>query len=1312
MPDNMKVHARFKQLVLVLSYEGTNYHGIQYAGANVPTVTREVVRALQQTGMCPRRAGGHLLPVDREPNPAPYNFTMMSRTDAQVHACRSVVALAANSLEPATVHPSGHVPEVVDRLNAALPDDIRVLSAVRCPAGLPARNDISNRRYEMHVPLASLLPDAAASAVRQWPLALAAARSGRLEVSTSSFDPEEPLAAPVPALGSRVAYPKESLTAAEERAISRFREALSQLVGWNDFHNFTDKRSRSDGVRWRRHGQRRLGEEWVRFPPAYYDRVSPGGVRGPAGAGAGADGGASGPGLAARAAASAAGAADAGVHGVAADGTTHVEGDEDVFGATDASGGTDAHAPGAYADDRGGPAEGVEGGGGGNGRLGGRGGRRRRAPTDLRERLKDKPRSLPDPSPVRDSSGRLQNQHDNWKDWPEEAWSYGMRGWATDKGMRRCVTRCSAEDPVVFVAADAAGAAQAAAADRAAEQAADALDVPEGGWAGARARGYQGVSLRHLVIPDVRQLSPGSAGDFRSTGNDGSAGSGGPPPVGCPEDVSLPVLRVRVEGSSFILHQIRSMVGLAAWVARGEGSLEDLSPSDVRAFLDLPRAPTLPLAPASTLILRDMELGAHLPAVMQPQPPLHPWPRGEDGATARASSLEPVTGPKALSAHLASIARGETPLPPLPSASGSAEDDVVPGSLRAAAALLPPKIHLLPPAAAEPEAEFFRRRLQPRIAGMSTALLHTARIQALLDALKHRAVTLQSWSEGLCEDSLALERALRLAVPAAPHGRMLSPADAGRLSMPADADDARPDDDPSPDALMRPWTAIHPPPASPPHGGFTDAARERLADSPVELAAKLLAPPSLGGRAAPDALDEFLALQAATADGASYEDGSPVLAPPPAPHQRDEAFAEAMAALGVALPALPDRSDVDGASLAAGQPCGPASPTAPAAAAERGAVPEEGSADSAGLRRGWVGSRSAPDPADRLPLVPRARPVSALEAALCVANGVTSVSRLVNSRRVRLSFPGFAVSLAALPADDLTLLRRNAAAYAAASAPRHIELAQQRFDAQRACAEELLGREAVELCLALRDGVLEAEASPALAAGSDLQSPLGPDPELIHPIRDAPTLASGGVRAECGYSIPRVLRSPSPPTPPPADAAASSSSSSSSSSSPPGALAGPAAGHLAPDAAAPLLPRHLPVALRAALGLHGTALQCVVRAAALRVAGGVWPLLAPAEAYVRLVEAEGPWALVEEGLMAGVVQSAIDAAAITPPPEPETAGASTDEDGAASDSDGGGSLLDEDEEALQQHKLKSLPGRAALEERLQALQEAAASDRR
>lgn len=1269
-------------------------------------MTREVVRALQQTGMCPRRAGGHLLPVDREPNPAPYGFTMMSRTDAQVHACRSVVALAANSLEPAQVHPSGHVPEIVDRLNAALPDDIRVLSAVRCPAGLPARNDISNRRYEMHVPLASILPDAPAEAVRQWPLALAAARSGQLQVSTSTFDSEEPLAAPVPALGSRVAYPKESLTAAEETAILRFREALSQLIGWNDFHNFTDKRSRSDGVRWRRHGRRDLGEEWVRFPPAYYDRA---GAAAAAAAPGAADGGTAGPGLAARAAASVAGVGDAGGTGLDNSGSADVDGEEDAFGGMGVSAGADDAAPGGFEDDRGGLSSGST-----SSKRGGRGGRRRRAPTDLRERLKDKPRSLPDPSPVRDSTGRLHNQHDNWKDWPEEAWSYGMRGWATDKGMRRCVTKCSADDPVVFVAADTAGAAQRAAADRAADQAADALDVPEGGWAHARARGYAGVQLRHLVIPDVRQLSPGSAGDFTSTSSDGSAGSGGPPPVGCPEDVSLPTLRVRVEGSSFILHQIRSMVGLAAWVARGEGSLGDLSPSDVRAFLDLPRAPTLPLAPASTLILRDMELGSHLPAVMQPQPPLHPWPRGEDGATDFASNQEPVTGPKALATHLASIARGETPLPPLPTSSGSADDhDVVLHSLRAAAALLPPKIHLLPPAAAKPEAEFFRRRLQPRIAGMSTALLHTARVQALLDALKHRAITLQSWSEGLCKDDAALDRALRLAVPAAAHGGMLSTADAGRLSMLADADDVRPGDDPCPDALMRPWTAIQPPPGTLPNGGFTDQARDRLAHSPVELGSMLLAPPSLGGRAVSDSLDEFLALQAASADGSAYEDGSPRLAPPTPPDQRDKAFATALAELGVDMPALPERSDVDDASLSIGQPDGSADPASSVAGSAGGAGAGAGAAaDSAGLRRGWVGSRSAPDPADRLPLVPRARPVSALEAALCVANGVTSMSRLVNSRRVRLSFPGFAVSLTALPEEDVNLIRSNAEAYAAASAPRHIELARQRFDAQRECSEALLGREAVELCLALRDGVLEAEASPALSAGSFVQSPLGPDPELVHPTRDMPTLATGGVRAECGYSIPRVLRSPSPPTPPPtgqADAEAASWPSSSTSAAATSS-AGFATGHIAPDAAAPLLPRHLPVALRAAVGLHGTALQCVVRAAALRVAGGVWPLLAPAEAYVRLVEAEGPWALVEEGLVAGVVQSAIDAAAIAPPPQPMSADGSADQDG-DSDSDGGQSQLDEDEEALQVHKLKSLPGRAALEARLDAMQETAA-DRR
>ncbi len=56
MPDNMKVHARFKQLVLVLSYEGTNYHGIQYAGANVPSEESDAPLAPRSRGLV--RLGG------------------------------------------------------------------------------------------------------------------------------------------------------------------------------------------------------------------------------------------------------------------------------------------------------------------------------------------------------------------------------------------------------------------------------------------------------------------------------------------------------------------------------------------------------------------------------------------------------------------------------------------------------------------------------------------------------------------------------------------------------------------------------------------------------------------------------------------------------------------------------------------------------------------------------------------------------------------------------------------------------------------------------------------------------------------------------------------------------------------------------------------------------------------------------------------------------------------------------------------------------------------------------------------------------
>jgi len=994
-------------------------------------VTRELVRAMQRVGLCPRKAGGHAMDPDREPHPGPYNLAMMSRTDAQVHAMRSVVSVSCNAMEPVDVLPSGHAPGLADRLNGELPPDIRILSAVRCPAGLPARTDIVSRRYEMHVPLAALLPDPAAATARQWPAAIEALRTGTVETTESSFDPEDPAAESSAPLGSRVAYPASAMTGEERAALGRFREALAGFLGWNDWHNFTDKRSRSDGVRWRKHGRRELGDEWLRFPPSYY---------------------------------------------------------------------TGGPMPPPPAEDPDVPASG----------RGRRGRDRARRHTDLRERLKTKPKRLADPAPTRDAHGRLRNQHENWEDWPEEAWAGGMEGWSTDKGMRRCVTRCSADDPVVFVGG--AGDAGAAAAEAAAAAGPGGpLEEPEGGWERARGRGYVGVPVRSLRLPDARDLSS------------------------LPSSASLPCVRVRVEGSSFVLHQIRSIVGLAVWAAAG-GDAAAVGPADVRAFLDMPRAPAVPLAPASTLLLRDMELSPHTAAVMQAALPIHPW-RGHDGP-------EPVIGPKPIAAHLGAIARGETAIPSSTAAPAASATPAASAALAAAVALLPPKLHLLPPSASTAEAAFFRRHLQPRIAEMANSLLLLGRFRALSDAMELRGRVVRRLAEACATDEASAAAARAVAAPAAEGDDGVWAMDAGRLLMPADDVTA--------------W-----------------AAAASAADASVG-SSELCSPRD--GTA--DVLHDLFVR-------AGSQDSLPAAVPP-----------------------RPD--------------------AAPAPAADAAGYRSAPGTRTRGLAAAAAASAGHPHPSGLPPLVPRERMTCDLEAALCLANAAPSLAAISNTLRVRLTFPGLCITASDQPAE-LARFRAAADGYGRASAPRQAELARRRWDDQVSAAVSLLGPEAVEECFAGRDTLLrpgprhapadddaaDAEAGDEGGEANTLPPPEGSVDLVVNPLAPSPDPMAVGARAEVGHAAARVLALPSP-----------------------SGLPRPLPAGCSPDAAFAMLPRHLPVALRSRLGLRGTALQAVLRGCGLRVLSGAYPLLAPASSYVRLVEAEGPWRLVEEGVVAGLVHEA------------------------------------------------------------------------
>src|SRR3989475_9118946 len=105
---------------LVLSYDGTDYHGwqVQPRARTVQGILLEVAR---------RRFG----PETR--------VTGASRTDAGVHALRQVASLTTVARVPSL--------GIRGALNADLPRDIRVLDVREAPAGFDARRAATGKRY-------------------------------------------------------------------------------------------------------------------------------------------------------------------------------------------------------------------------------------------------------------------------------------------------------------------------------------------------------------------------------------------------------------------------------------------------------------------------------------------------------------------------------------------------------------------------------------------------------------------------------------------------------------------------------------------------------------------------------------------------------------------------------------------------------------------------------------------------------------------------------------------------------------------------------------------------------------------------------------------------------------------------------------------------------------------------------------------------------------------------------------------------------------------------------------------------------------
>ncbi|MCX7911432.1 MAG: tRNA pseudouridine(38-40) synthase TruA [Dehalococcoidales bacterium] len=111
-------------MVLIVEYDGTNYHGSQYQ-ANARTIQGEVEKALK------------MLTGERT------RVKLAGRTDAGVHACGQVIGFDAMKGLPLRAF--------VDGLNHYLPDDIAVKKACYAPANFDVRRAALSREYRYRI---------------------------------------------------------------------------------------------------------------------------------------------------------------------------------------------------------------------------------------------------------------------------------------------------------------------------------------------------------------------------------------------------------------------------------------------------------------------------------------------------------------------------------------------------------------------------------------------------------------------------------------------------------------------------------------------------------------------------------------------------------------------------------------------------------------------------------------------------------------------------------------------------------------------------------------------------------------------------------------------------------------------------------------------------------------------------------------------------------------------------------------------------------------------------------------------------------
>ena len=221
-----------RKLALLLSYRGTQYHGLQrQTDPALKTIEGEMRTALSKAGAVSPENAEDLSKI---------GWSRSARTDKRVSAAQNIVA-AKLEVE------NDDVDALVSRINDELPHDIRVFDAVRVTKSFNCKQSCDRRRYAYLLPSCLLASndeiDAAFASVGYGSEKIEACRNA---VALAKREGARPSDWQISDEAARHVAATFAACRAAPDAIARLRQFLRCYVGTRRYHNFTKNLKASD----------------------------------------------------------------------------------------------------------------------------------------------------------------------------------------------------------------------------------------------------------------------------------------------------------------------------------------------------------------------------------------------------------------------------------------------------------------------------------------------------------------------------------------------------------------------------------------------------------------------------------------------------------------------------------------------------------------------------------------------------------------------------------------------------------------------------------------------------------------------------------------------------------------------------------------------------------------------------------------------------------------------------------------------------------------------------------------------------------